>query len=212
MFCSVESARVPKWTTMAKKLLATLNDTTLFVQEWLQAPLTTASITPSSRFLANAMARWANPNSKHFVLELGPGTGAVTQALLQRGVAEHKIVCVENNPKMADVLGRRFPRTHILSGDAREFDRLLQKEFGNVECVDAVISSLPLKNFPPDETENLSNKIHAILRPRGKWVQYTYSLKHAHPKGSEQFDLVKSDVIWFNVPPARLNVYQKNGR
>ena len=197
---------------MAKKLLATLNDTTLFVQEWLQAPLITASVTPSSRFLANAMARWANPNSKHLVLELGPGTGAVTQALLKRGVAENKIVCVENNPKMAEVLHKRFKRAHILTGDAREFDKLLQERFGEVECVEAVISSLPLKNFPPEETENLSNKIRAILRPRGKWVQYSYNLKRLHPKGSEQFDLIKSDVVWFNVPPARLNVYQKNGR
>ena len=211
MFAAVESARVAKRTTMAKKLLATLNDTTLFVQEWLQAPLITASVTPSSRFLANAMARWANPNSKHFVLELGPGTGAVTQALLKRGVAENKIVCVENNPKMASVLSKRFPRTHILSGDAREFDKLLQEKFGDVECVEAVISSLPLKNFPADEAENLSNKIRMILRPRGKWVQYSYNLKREHPKGSERFDLIRSDVVWFNIPPARLNVYQKNG-
>lgn len=212
MLTAVESVRVSRWFSMAKKLLATLNDTTLFVQEWLQAPLITASVTPSSRFLANAMARWANPNSKHFVLELGPGTGAVTQALIKRGISENKIVCVENNPKMANVLGKRFPRTHILSGDAREFDQLLQDKFGDLECVDAVISSLPLKNFPASETEKLSDKIHAILRPHGKWVQYSYNLKREHPKGSERFDLIKSDVVWFNVPPARLNVYQKNGR
>jgi phosphatidylethanolamine/phosphatidyl-N-methylethanolamine N-methyltransferase len=195
---------------MARKLLSTLNDTTLFVQEWLQAPLITASVTPSSRFLSNAMAQWANPNSKHLVLELGPGTGAVTQALIRRGVGEHKIACVENNPKMADVLSQRFPKANILSGDAREFDKLLQEKFGDLECVEAVISSLPLKNFPAEETERLAAKIHSILRPRGKWVQYSYNLKREHPKGSEKFELIKSDVVWFNIPPARLSVYQKN--
>lgn len=211
MVLLVGSARGSKRTTMAKKLLAALNDTTLFVQEWLQAPLRTASLTPSSRFLSDAMAQWANPRSKHFILELGPGTGAVTQALIRRGVAENKIVCVENNPKMAEVLRKRFPHTNILAGDAREFDKLLQENFGDVECVDAVISSLPLRNFTPEDAERLSNKIRAILRPRGKWVQYSYKLRPAHPKGSEQFDLVKSDVVWFNIPPARLSVYQKNG-
>ncbi len=195
---------------MAKRFLATINDTTLFVQEWLQTPRKTASVAPSSRALSKAMAQWVNPQSKHFVLELGPGTGAITRALLKHGVPEDRIVCIENNPKMAEVLRERFPRTHIIDGDARELDSLLKNHFG-VDCVEAVISSLPLLNFSPDEAENLSNKIRAILRPRGRWVQYSYNLGKEHPKGAEHFDLIKSDVVWMNFPPARLNVYQKNG-
>jgi len=195
---------------MAKRFLATINDTTLFVQEWLQTPRKTASVAPSSRALSKAMAQWVNPKSKHFVLELGPGTGAITRALLKHGVPEDRIICIENNPKMAEVLRERFPRTHIIDGDARELDSLLKNHFG-VDCVEAVISSLPLLNFSPDEAENLSNKIRAILRPCGRWVQYSYNLGKEHPKGAEHFDLIKSDVVWMNFPPARLNVYQKNG-
>ena len=67
---------------MAKKLLAALNDTTLFLQEWLANPLRTGAVAPSSPKLAAAMARWLPADPERYVLELGPGTGAVTAALL----------------------------------------------------------------------------------------------------------------------------------
>ena len=103
---------------MAKKFLAALNDKTLFVQEWLANPKRMGSVTPSSKKLAAAMARWLPTDPDAFVLELGPGTGAITQALLDRRLREDRIVAIERNPKMASVLHRRFPRTHIITGDA----------------------------------------------------------------------------------------------
>jgi len=72
---------------MAKRLLATLTDTTLFLQEWLANPQRTGSLVPSSRKLAAAMAHWLPSDPDSYVLELGPGTGAVTQALLEHGCA-----------------------------------------------------------------------------------------------------------------------------
>ena len=89
---------------MAKRLLATLSDTTLFLQEWLANPRRTGSVVPSSRQLAAAMARWLPANPDSYVLELGPGTGIVTAALIQRGLREDKLIAIENNPKMASLL------------------------------------------------------------------------------------------------------------
>jgi len=94
---------------MAKRILAALNDTTLFLQEWLANPQRIGAVAPSSPKLAAAMARWLPADPESYVLELGPGTGAVTQALLDRGLREERLVAIENNPKLARLLRRRFP-------------------------------------------------------------------------------------------------------
>src|SRR6516165_3138115 len=109
---------------MTRRLLANLSDTTLFLQEWLGNPRKTGSVVPSSRLLAAAMARWLPANRESYVLELGPGTGMVTQALLRRGLREEKLVAIEHNPKMAQLLRERFPRAHIITGDACHLDQL----------------------------------------------------------------------------------------
>ena len=98
---------------MAKRLLATLTDTTLFLQEWLANPQRTGSVVPSSRKLAAAMAHWLPADPESYVLELGPGTGAVTQALLAHGLREERLVAIERNPKLARPAPRTFsPRPH----------------------------------------------------------------------------------------------------
>jgi phosphatidylethanolamine/phosphatidyl-N-methylethanolamine N-methyltransferase len=196
---------------MAKRTLATLNDTSVFLQEWLTNPRRTGAIVPSSKNLAVEMARWLLIEANEYVLELGPGTGAVTQALIGRGLHPQWLIAIEKNPKMADILRDRFPRAHIITGDARHLDRLLQEELNGHGTVGAVISSLPLRNFPVDVTEELAGKIRAILSPNGKWVQYTYHLGKERPKGAAYFRLLTSNVVWLNLPPARVSVYQKCG-
>ena len=194
---------------MAKRFLAALNDTTLFVQEWLANPLRTGAIAPSSRMLAAAMARWLPADPESFVLELGPGTGAVTQALLQRGLREDRIVAIERNPKMAAVLHQRFPRAHIITGDAWHLDSLLRDHAEKIHSVGAVISSLPLMNFPPAEAAALAKKIGDLLQPEGRFVQYSYHLGRPRDRRIDHLQPVHSAIVWRNLPPARVSVYQK---
>ena len=188
---------------MAKRLLATLTDTTLFLQEWFANPQRMGAVVPSSRQLATAMARWLPSDPDSFVLELGPGTGAVTQALIGRGLREERLVAIEKNPKMARLLRQRFPRAHIITGDAWHLDVLLREHNEPIESVGAVISSLPLLNFPPEEAEALAEKIRAILQHGGKWVQYSYHLGNGHHKSATHFHRLASNIIWLNLPPAR---------
>ncbi len=77
------------------------------------------------------------------------------------------------------------------------------------ESVGAVISSLPLLNFPPAEADALAEKIRAILEQGGKWVQYSYHLGNGHHKSATRFQRLASKIIWLNLPPARVSVYQK---
>lgn len=192
---------------MAKKLIATLSDTGMFLQEWFADPKRTGSVVPSSKRLATAMARWLPKDPNSFVLELGPGTGVVTDALIARGLREDKLVVIENNSKMAGLLRGRFPRAQVITGDAWQLDTLLRNR--QIESVGAVISSLPLLNFSEDQAETLAQKIRAMLEPQGNWVQFTYRIHKMRPRGAANFRLHASKIVWLNLPPARVSVLQK---
>ncbi|HEY4953022.1 MAG TPA: methyltransferase domain-containing protein [Verrucomicrobiae bacterium] len=194
---------------MAKKLIAALTDSTVFLQEWFANPQRTGSLAPSSPQLAAAMAQWLPADPESYVLELGPGTGAVTEALIKRGLREDRLVAIERNPKMARLLREKFPRAQIIIGDAWHLDHLLRSRREPIESVGAVISSLPLLNFPQVEAEALTQKIRAVLEPEGNWVQYSYHLGKKQVRGAASFRLRASKIVWLNFPPARVSVFQK---
>ncbi len=194
---------------MAKRLIAAINDTGFFLQQWFANPQRTGAIAPSSPRLAAAMAQWLPRDRNSFVLELGPGTGAVTKALLDHGLREDRLVAIERNPKMARMLREKFPRAHIILGDAWRMDELLRNHREPIESVGAVISSLPLLNFPEHEAEQLAQKIRTMLQPGGNLVQYSYHLTNPHTRGAALFRPLASKIIWLNLPPARVSVYQK---
>lgn len=194
---------------MARKLLATLSDSTVFLREWIVNPQRTGAVAPSSPQLGAAMARWLPRNPESYVLELGPGTGAVTDALLKHGLREDRLVAIEKNGTLTNLLRKRFTQARILTGDAWDLDTLLADLPQPVTAVGAVISSLPLLNFPKEQADALAHKIRNILEPRGRWVQYSYQIIKDRSRGGEHFDLVASKVVWLNLPPARVSVYQK---
>lgn len=194
---------------MARKILTAVADSTLFLREWLANPQRTGAVAPSSPQLTAAMARWLPNNSESYVLELGPGTGAVTDALLKYGLREDRLVAIEKNPTLAKLLRKRFADAHIIAGDAWDLDTLLAELPQPIASVGAVISSLPLLNFPPAQADALAQKIRSVLEPRGRWVQYSYQILKNRSRGGGDFRLVASKIIWFNLPPARVSVYQK---
>jgi phosphatidylethanolamine/phosphatidyl-N-methylethanolamine N-methyltransferase len=208
-------ARENSWTKLrskpanivARKIFNVLSDTTLFLREWIAHPQRIGSIVPSSPRLAAAMAQWIPRDRDSYVLELGPGTGPVTEALLQRGLREDRLIAIEFNPALAATLQKKFPRAHIIAGDAWLMDELLQKI--SVTSVGAVISSLPLLNFSPAQAAALAGKIRKVLAPQGHFVQFSYQIAKKRTRGGDDFNLVASQLVWLNLPPARVSVYQK---
>lgn len=186
-----------------------MNATLLFLQELALYPQQMGAVIPSSRHLARVMARCLPDDPAAYVLELGPGTGAVTKALLQRGLAEDRLIAIEKSARLAALLRRRFPKATIITGDACHLDRLLRRQTPEVTTVGAVISSLPLRVFSADAARTLGAKIRSILHPSGKWVQFSYYLGRGRPEATTRFELENSDVVWLNVPPARVNVYRR---
>lgn len=194
---------------MARKLIASLAHSTVFLREWFANPQRTGAVTPSSPQLGAAMARWLPRNPESYVLELGPGTGAVTNALFKNGLRQDRLIAIDNNENMAKLLRKRFPKSHIITGDAWDLDLLMAGLPQPVASVGAVISSLPLLNFPKEKADALAQKIRTVLEPRGRWVQYTYHIIKDRSRGGQEFRLVASKVVWLNLPPARVSVYQK---
>jgi len=175
----------------------------LFLSELAKRPLQMGTVWPSSPALAEAMARWLPTHQHDLMLELGPGTGIVTEKLLAAGLPEERLVAVEKSERLAGFLRERFPRAKIIAGDALELDRVLAgMRFG------AVFSSLPLKVFSADEVERISDAIHKVLLPGAHWVQYSYQLINGHAP-AKSFHAVDSEIVWQNLPPAKVSVYRR---
>jgi phospholipid N-methyltransferase len=114
---------------------------------------------------------------------------------------------------MVRLLKRRFPSLKIALGDASELRALLRTFLAkdNIE-ISHVVSSLPLRSLPENVVTNIIREVYAVLPKEGKLVQYTYNLsKTSHPCLSG-FKRIRTTVVWANVPPARLDVFQKNGK
>ena len=97
-----------------------------FIRSWIERPLSIGAVTPSGKILARAMARYVDPNSDGPVVELGPGTGPVTEALVEAGVDPSRLVLVEFNPAFCRILRARYPDATLVQGDAYSMRRLLE--------------------------------------------------------------------------------------
>lgn len=173
-----------------------------FLMEMARNPLQVGAIWPSSQALARAMAQWLPDDSQHPILELGPGTGIVTEELLAAGLPEERLVAVEKSPALARALQTRFPKARILLGDALEIQELLEGQ-----KVGAVFSGLPLKVFKPNQVLRLADQIQRCLIPEAPWVQFSYQLV-SRREPAPSFRSTASQVVWRNFPPAKVSVYR----
>ncbi|PHP86305.1 methyltransferase [Burkholderia sp. AU18528] len=173
----------------------------LFVREWVGRPASVGALCPSSRHLAREMAD-AVPGGDGLVVELGGGTGAITAALLERGVAPRRLVVVERSPAFVQHLRRRFPGLSIVSGDARQLERLLPPG----ATVDAIVSCLPLRTLPREDVAAILGQCQRALSADGVMIQFTYDLcpPGRHPLGDPGFVACDSRIVWANLPPARI--------
>lgn len=181
-----------------------LRDWALFLREALTNPRAIGAVFPSSPGLGRRMAEYVQPSREGVVIELGAGTGVVTQALLDRGVPRHRLLVVERSVGMADLLRSRFPGVRIFCGDAAELRSLLRSEKAAFRGAQ-VVSSLPLRSLPPETVQNILREIAALLRASGNWIQFTYSIAAREvPSG---FVRRETSFVWRNIPPARIDVF-----
>ena len=184
-----------------------LDDEVRFIRSWIERPLSTGAVTPSGKILARTMARYVNPDSVGPVVELGPGTGPVTGALVEAGVNPSRLVLVESNPVFCRILRTRFPDATLVQGDAYSVRRLLETLL--IQPAAAMVSGLPLITKPVKTRLRLIRDAFDLMLPGAPFVQFTYSVASPLPKRLGGFSVEASDRIWMNIPPARVWVYRK---
>ncbi len=170
-----------------------------FLQGLLLAPRAVSAPTPSGPVLAAAMAAEAG-NRPGLVVELGPGSGTVTEALVQRGIAPQRLVAIECTSYFAQLLQARFPLARIIEGDAFAFEDYLPQD----AKVSAIISGVPLLNFPPEKRAAL---IEAALKRCGRFVQLSYGW--VPPVPPPPGVMLTKRIVWRNFPPAHVWTYTR---
>ena len=182
-------------------------DEARFLRSWLERPLMVGAVTPSGKVLARTMASYVDPRIPGPVIELGPGTGPVTDALIRRGVAQERLVLIEYNPEFCQLLKRRFPKATIIQGDAYD----LKETLGDIlkEKAAATVSSLPLFTKPMDQRLELMETAQGMMHAGAPFIQFTYAVVPPIPARSQAYKAKASNRIWRNLPPARVWVYNK---
>lgn len=182
-----------------------LNDTMDLLRAWLRDPRSVGALAPSGPALARLMT--AHVDQAHGpVIELGPGTGVFTRALLERGLPGHRLVLVETDQVLASALAHRYPLARVLHMDAAELGSA-SSLFGN-ERASAVISGLPLLSIPPDKVEAIiAGVFERQLQQDGSLYQFTYGLRCPVPRALRQrlgLEAERIGGVWLNLPPAQV--------
>ncbi|NLH82542.1 MAG: methyltransferase domain-containing protein [Phyllobacteriaceae bacterium] len=187
-------------------------DEVRFLKNWIDKPLMTGAVAPSSPQLARLMASYVDPERPGMVVELGPGTGVVTQALIERGIAPERIVSIEYNRDFCALLRQRFPRVPFVHGDAYRMGQAIAGHVGEERHpVAAVVSSLPLFTRPLPERTRLLDESFARMEPGAPFIQFSYALVSPVPHGATRFELERSGWVVRNLPPARVWIYRRRG-
>lgn len=201
----------------AAAVRAKVLDEVKFIRSWAQNPLRTGAVTPSGPELAARMASFVTPQPRSRVVELGPGTGVVTKALLQRGFSPAQLNLIEYSPDFCSLLSRRYPGLNVLQGDAYALTESLSQPGGFLEggeggthLLNGIVSSLPLLTRPEPVRRALLEEAMDLLKPGAPFIQFSYGLS-APIKLTAGTGLTvhSSEWVWKNLPPARVWVYRK---
>ncbi|MEW6766676.1 MAG: rRNA adenine N-6-methyltransferase family protein [Pseudomonadota bacterium] len=196
----------PQSAARALKKPLRLDDEVRFLRSWIETPLRMGAVMPSSKFLARAVARYVDIHSSAPVIELGPGTGAITDAMIAHGVAEKRLVLVEFDPGFCALMRERYPQATVIQGDAYNLDKTLDDL---TVPGSAMVSGLPIVTKPMPIRVKLMRDAFSKLEPGAPFIQFTYSVAPPIPKSQPGVVTKASERIWMNLPPARVWVYRK---
>ena len=195
---------------MPVKLLKSI---AVFGRELLANPGATGALCPSSPRLGRRMASFIPKDHKGLVVELGAGTGSVTHELLARGIPPKKLISIELSEKLAFHLRGRFPDLKVIQGNAAELQNLIKASAKEANGqVDFVVSSLPFRSLPDDLCQKIAQQIEQTLGGTGRFIQFTYDLRSKNFIHFQRFTHLRAAIVWANIPPARVDLFQANGR
>ena len=188
-------------------LLRQIGDKLDFAKNFVSKPKTVGAVAPTSARMAKIMASAVRPNSGLPVLELGPGTGVITKAILDTGIKPEQLVSIEFASSFLPGLKRRFSGVQFVHGDAFEMEEIMRSL--QIDEFDCVISALPLLNFAVTQRIRYVNSGLNIIAPGRPMVQFSYSPRPPVPPRPRHFTVKHKATVFRNIPPAKIWHYQR---
>ena len=179
----------------------------LFFRQWLRSPKSMGSVLPSSRVLARAIAKEVAWQPGQYVVELGGGTGAITQGLIEHGIPRDRIIVIELDGSLYSYLKDRLTGCTVIQGDATRLDEILARQ--GVGEVGTVLSGLPMVGMPEAFQRAIVEQSFKVMKPGSFMLQYSYS--PIAPVPAAKFGItakIARYVLW-NFPPAAVWRYTK---
>lgn len=181
-----------------------------FLQGFLKSPKQVGSIIPSSRFLERRVVRAAEIANASLVVELGPGTGGTTRALLRAMSPNARLLAIEIDPRFVELLGRsEDPRLIVHEGSASEIESALRQH--QLPAPDVIISGIPFSTMTRSVGEQILRSVYDALDPNGLFVAYQVR-DRVESLGRRVFGRAQVQTEILNMPPMRVYRWQKNHR
>jgi phospholipid N-methyltransferase len=172
-----------------------------FLKQWVKNPRELGSITPSSRFLTREVIDQIDFRRARYLVELGPGTGVFTHAILERLPPDGKLLAIDTNAAFVEHLRREIhdPRFQAVEASAERIDELARE--AGFPVVDAAISGIPYSLLPRPVMRGILQATRRALGDDGLFVGYQYS-KMLRPHLLDAFGNVHYRPVLLNIPPA----------
>lgn len=185
-------------------------ETRLFFKRFLSLPGQVGSFVPSSRRLAAAMVAEMRPDPALPLIELGPGTGVFTRALLDAGMPVERLLLIELDATFAAHLRAAFPGLRVVEADVADLPKIVARE--GLEPVRQILSGLPFRSMPLQVRRRVGEAVARSLADGGRLVQFSYfPIPPLPPEVAEDHRMVGgiSRFVAANLPPAFIWRYEK---
>ena len=180
-----------------------------FFKQFIKNPRQIGSIIPSSRFLERRIVDTAGVETADTIVELGPGNGGTTRAILSEMKQDAKLLSIEVNPRLYALVSRISDNRHISHlGSAQGLKEILSM-YG-LEAPDVIISGIPFSTMNQILGSAIIENISATLAPGGRFVAYQVS-KRVASLSQPYMGPGRLEVEFLNIPPVRVYCWQKNG-
>ena len=190
------------------KIVQAVRENYAFFLQFMKHPERVGSVCPSSRALAEQLSNKADIDEQGLVIDLGAGSGVVSQGMTSIGIQTDRIIAIEALEGFADSFAARCPGIPLVIGDAENLKTILDRVAPGRE-ISAIISSLPFRAMHPATTSAILDAVHVVLRERGgRLIQYSYAWWLQYPLKDDGFTPVAANIVWRNLPPARVEAYR----
>ncbi|HET9368590.1 MAG TPA: methyltransferase domain-containing protein [Vicinamibacterales bacterium] len=192
-----------------------LREHLLVFSRFLRSPRTVGAVSASSRALANEIVHAVEFGSGIRIVELGPGTGALTVAIVERLTSHDRFLAVDIDPEFVKQIRQRWPSIECICASAEDLVQIVEER--GLWPLDHIVSGLPFTSLPVQMTDRILESVAGSLRPGGTFTTFQYVYAHSMPsasafrrKMSERMRQQPSKrLVVRNVPPAWILTWKK---